>query len=195
MIEISVAAAHDLPWIYALELRHYGPMHGVAAARLREWYAANPLGFLVARDGGERCAHVTLLPLKPPFLRALMAGAKSENDIRAGDIFSPADRKQVRSLYIESVIAEHIEVFGELVRTFNRHVTRLAEPERMEEIVVNPSTSAGDLLVANLGFERSPQSPYYVAKYEELVRRTTQLRSRLGGLKRATHSNGNGVTE
>jgi hypothetical protein len=126
VIEISVASAHDLPWIYALELRHYGPMHGVAAARLREWYAANPLGFLVARDGGERCAHVTLLPLKPPFLRALMAGAKSENDIRAAD----------------------------------------------------------------LGFERSPRSPYYVAKYEELVRRTTELRSRLGALKRA----GNGVT-
>jgi hypothetical protein len=181
VIEISVASEDDLPWIYALELRHYGPMYAVAAARLREWYAANPLGFLVARDGGERCAHVTLLPLKPPFLRALMAGAKTENDIRAGDIFSPADRKQVRSLYIESVIAERIEVFGELVRTFNRHVTRLAEPERMEEIVVNLSTPAGDLLVANLGFERSLRSPYCVARYEELVRCTTQLRSRLGG--------------
>jgi hypothetical protein len=185
VIEISVAVPDDLPWIYALEMRHYGPMQSVNAARLAEWYAANPLGFLVARDDGERCAHVTLLPLKPQLLRALMDGSKSENDIRAADIFTPSDRKHVRSLYIESVIAE-LEVFGELVRTFNRHVARLAEPERMEEIVVCPSTPAGDLLVANLGFERSAQSRYFVAKYEELVRRTTLLRSRLGALKRAS---------
>jgi hypothetical protein len=184
VIEIGVAAPDDLPWIYELELRHYGPMHAVAAARLDEWYAANPLGFLIARDRGERCAHVTLLPLKPMMLRALMEGAKSENDIRGDDIFSPAERKSVRSLYIESVIAEPVEVFGELVRTFNRHVTRLAQPELMETIVVSPSTPAGDLLVANLGFERSASSAYYVAPYAELVRRTTSLRSRLGALAR-----------
>ncbi|HEY6141001.1 MAG TPA: hypothetical protein VI670_24865 [Thermoanaerobaculia bacterium] len=177
MISISVAAADDLPWIAELELRHYGPMRAVAAARLAEWYGANPNGFLVVR---ERDAHVTVLPLKPPMLRALMNGTKSENDIRAADIFAPADRKSVRTLYIESVIAEGIEVLGAMVLTFNRHVMRLAVPEQMEEVVVCPSTRAGDLLVANLGFERSASSDYYVAKYDELVRRTTLLRSRLG---------------
>ena len=182
MIDIDVATADDLPWIAALELRHYGPMRAVAAARLQEWYAANPNGFLVVREHG---AHVTVLPLKPPMLRALMNGSKSENDIRAADIFSPADRKSVRSLYIESIIAEGLEVFGELLRTFNRHVARLAQPEQMEEVVVCPSSRAGDLLVANLGFERSARSPYYVAKYEELVRRTTLLRSRLGAHRRS----------
>ena len=177
MISISVATADDLPWIAELELRHYGPMRAVAAARIREWYGANPNGFLVVR---EHDAHVTVLPLKPPMLRALMDGTKSENDIRAADIFTPADRRSVRTLYIESVIAEGIEVLGAMVLTFNRHVMRLAEPEQMEEVVVCPSTRAGDLLVANLGFERSARSDYFVAKYDELVRRTTALRSRLG---------------
>jgi len=177
VIAVSVATADDLPWIAELELRHYGPMRAVAAARLAEWHGANPNGFLVVR---EHDAHVTILPLKPAMLRALMDGTKSENDVRAADIFTPADRKSVRALYIESVIAEELEVFGTLVLTFNRHVMRLAEPEQMEEVVVSPSTSAGDLLVANLGFERSAHSPYFVAKYPELVRRTTLLRSRLG---------------
>ncbi|HKS23770.1 MAG TPA: hypothetical protein VJZ76_13295 [Thermoanaerobaculia bacterium] len=185
MIAISVATADDLPWIAELELRHYGPMRAVAAERLAEWHDANPNGFLIVR---EHDAHVTVLPLKPPMLRALMDGSKSENDIRAADIFTPADRKSVRALYIESVIAEGIEVLGALVLTFNRHVMRLAEPEQMEEIVVCPSTRAGDLLVANLGFERSASSPYFVAKYEELVRRTTQLRSRLGAQRQLNSS-------
>jgi len=182
MIAISVAAPEDLPWIAALELRHYGATRAVAAARLAEWYEANPNGFLVAR---EHEAHVTVLPLKPAMLRALMAGTKGENDIRAADIVRPEDRKSVRTLYIESVVAETIDVLGALLLTFNRHVARLAQPESIEEVVVCPSTCAGDRLVADLGFERSPHSDYFVAKYGELVRRTTALRSRLG-LRRAT---------
>jgi hypothetical protein len=181
MIAISVATPEDLPSIADLELRYYGSTHAVAPARLREWYDANPNGFLIVRGHD---AHVTILPLKPPMLRAMMAGSKSENDIRGGDIFPPADRKSVRTLYVESVIVESIEIFGELLRTFNRHVMRLAEPQQMEEVVVCPSTPAGELLVANLGFERSARSPYFVARYGELVRRTTLLRSRLGARER-----------
>lgn len=190
MIEIAVASAGDLDWIAGIESLYYGPMRAVASARLREWHAANPLGFLIARDGGgERCGHATILPLKPAMLRALMAGAKSENDIRGQDIFSPHDRSGVRSFYIESVIAESNEVLGELVRTFNRHVTRLAQPDLLEDVVVCPATPAGDLLVTNLGFTRAGESPFYVAKYEELVRRTTMIRRALGAQRRrAFHS-------
>jgi hypothetical protein len=185
VIDIAVATADDLPWIAELELRHYGPLRAVAAARLREWYAANPNGFLVVRGHD---AHVTVLPLKPPMLRTLMNGLKSENDIRGDDIFRPADRKSVRSLYIESVIAEPIAILGELVRTFNRHVARLAQPESMEDVVVCPSTPAGDLLVMNLGFARVGESPFYLASYAELVRRTTMIRTALGlQRRRASH--------
>lgn len=185
MIAISLASIDDLPWIAELELRHYGGMRAVSAARLHEWYAVNPHGFLIVRNGGERCGHATILPLKPTMLRALMSGAKSENEIGGDDIFSPADRNCVRSLYVESLIAEPIEILGELVLTFNRHVTRLAQPERMEEVVVCPSTPAGELLAAHLGFKRSAQSPYYIAQYGELVRRTTLIRSRLGAQRRS----------
>jgi hypothetical protein len=179
-VTISVASADDLPWIAALELQRYGPMRAVAAARLHEWYAVNPLGFLVVRDGGERCGHATILPLRPAMLRALVAGTKSENDIRGEDIFAPADRKLVRSLYVESVIAEPMEIFGELVRSFNRHVARLAQPELMEAVYVCPSTPAGDLLVSNLGFRRAGDSAVYVGDYAQLVRWTMAIRSMLG---------------
>jgi hypothetical protein len=185
VIEIAVASPGDLPWIAEIELRHYGPMRAVAAARLREWHEANPLGFLIARDGGERCGHATILPLKPAMLRALMAGAKGENDIRGEDIVSPLDRSSVRSFYIESVIAESIEVFGEMVRMFNRHVMRLAQPDLLEEVVVCPLTPAGNLLVTNLGFARVAESPFFAANYAELVGRTTTLRSRLGARRRS----------
>jgi hypothetical protein len=185
VIAIAVAGVDDLDWIAGIESRNYGRSRAVAPARLREWHDANPLGFLIARDGGERCGHATILPLKPAMLRALMAGAKSENDIRGEDIFSPHDRSSVRTFYIESVIAESIEVFGEMVRMFNRQVTRLAQPELLEDVVVCPSTPAGDLLVMNLGFARVAESPFHVANYAELVRRTTLLRSRLGARRRS----------
>jgi hypothetical protein len=185
VITIDVAGPDDLAWIAGIESEYYGPLRAVALARLQEWHAANRLGFLIVGNGGERCGHATILPLKPPMLRALMAGSKGENDIRGEDIFRPRDRTSVRSLYVESVIAEPIEVFGELLRTFNRHVTRLAQPELLEDVVVCPSTAAGDLLVTNLGFERAGQSPFHVAKYAELVRRTTMIRSRLGAHQRS----------
>ena len=185
MIEIAVAGTADLDWIAGIENRNYGPMRAVAPARLREWHEANPLGFLIARDGGERCGHATILPLKPAMLRALMAGAKGENDIRGEDIVSPHDRSSVRSLYIESVIAESIEIFGEMVRTFNRHVTRLAQPALLEQVVVCPLTPAGNLLVANLGFARVAESPFFAANYAELVGRTTSIRTALGAQRRS----------
>src|ERR1043166_8613448 len=159
-------------------------MLAAARARCRNWHAVNPLGFVTAPNGGERCGHATILPLKPAMLRALMAGAKSENDIGGQDIFSPDDRGSVRSFYIESLIAESNEVFGELVRSFNRHVTRLAQPDLLEEVVVCPATPAGDLLVTNLGFVRAGESPFYVASYAELVRRTTRIRTALGAQRR-----------
>jgi hypothetical protein len=185
VIAVDVATPDDLPWIAELELRHYGGMRAVAAARLAEWYARNPLGFLVIRDDDVRRGHATVLPLKPPMLRALVDGSKSENDIRAGDIFAPADRMSVRALYVESMIAEPLELFAALVLTFNRHVMRLAQPERMEAVYVSPLTPAGDLLVSNLGFQRAGGSAVRVASYAELVRWTTMLRSRLGARRRS----------
>lgn len=180
MIAIDLAAPDDLPWIAALELQHYGSARAVARLRLAEWYARNPLGFLIVRDNGERRGHATVLPLTPAMLGALVDGSKSENDIRAADIIAPADRASVRGLYIESMIVEPLELFAELVLTFNRHVMRLAQPERLEAIYLCPSTPAGDLLASNLGFQPAAGSAVRVARYAELVRWTTLLRSRLG---------------
>jgi len=176
-VSVDVAAPQDLAWIAALEREHYGPMRAVAQARIEEWYAANPGGFLILRDGTERCGHVTLLPLRPQTIRALLDGSKSENEIEGHDLFGPAERAEVREIYVESVVARPLDLFAELVRTFEQQVARIADPALVEALYLAPLAAEGALLAANLRFQ--PTSRMYRVDRATLIKRTSTLRETL----------------
>src|ERR1051325_10521669 len=111
-VVVGVASAAELRWIAELQVRHYGVEKAAALYRLQAWYEANPNGFLVIRDGDELVGQATLLPLKPPMLRALIDGTKGEKDIERGDLFAPRERAAVRSIYIESLILQPFPILG-----------------------------------------------------------------------------------
>ncbi|HKR97877.1 MAG TPA: hypothetical protein VJU79_00045 [Candidatus Dormibacteraeota bacterium] len=175
---VGVASAAELRCIAELEAEHYGGEQAVALYRLEAWYEANPNGFVVMREKGRVVGHVTMLPLKPAMLGALIDGTKREKDIERDDIFAPCDRASVRGIYIESLIVQPIQLFGAFIMSFNRHVVRLAVPRHVDAIYAYPVTAAGRLVIANLHFQRLGPS-LYAAKYRTLARQTAWLRARI----------------
>jgi hypothetical protein len=174
-VVVGVASADELRWIAEQELEHYGGPRAVALYRLEAWYEANPNGFLVVRRGGEPVGQITMLPLKPAMLAALIDGSKGEKDIGPDDIFGPEERAAVRGLYIESLIVQPLRLFGLFIMSFNRHVARLAVPRNVEAIYAYPITAAGRLLIANMHFQRVAPT-LFAAKYMDLARQTASLR-------------------
>jgi hypothetical protein len=186
-VTVRTALAGDLPWIAELERRHYGGMRAVAASRIRIWYDANPKGFLVICLEGEPAGHATLLPLRPSIAQDLIDGSKGETDIEAADIYGPEERDRVRTLYVESVIAQPIELFGHFVGGFQHHVADVADPHRLDTIYLCPTTRPGRLIVSNLGFQRIRRPdhalddpPLYAASFAALARRTASFRAAFG---------------
>lgn len=187
-LTIAPAQPEDLADIAELQRRHYGPLRAVAQPRLEVWYATNPGGFLVFRDGVKLVGHATLLPLRPEILDALLNGSKTESDIESRQIFAPAERALVRDVYIESVIAEGIEVLGEFVRTFDIHVARIANPDLLEALYVCPLTPLGERLATNLQFQpiargNATSNRMYRADCATLLRHTAAVRLKLEALR------------
>lgn len=184
-VEVDVATADDLQWIGSLECEHYGGWRAVAQERLREWHHANPNAFLVIREGGQRRGHVTLLPLRPAMQHALAAGTRTEGQITAADIFRPHERRHVRDLYLESLIAEPLHLLGEFVSTFGRHVARLADLRHLRHLYAYPATDAGRLLMTNLSFapmqvpNGTSQGGMYSIRFSALAEHTAAVRERL----------------
>ncbi|HEV7923491.1 MAG TPA: hypothetical protein VGR02_22125 [Thermoanaerobaculia bacterium] len=177
-VVVGVASAAELRWIAQLEVEHYGNEQAAALYRLQMWHAANPNGFLVIRDGAELVGHATMLPLKPPILRALIDGSKGEKDIERDDIFPPGERGAVRNLYIESLIVQPIQLFGAFILSFHRHIARVAVPRHIDALYAYPITAAGRLVIANLQFQQVGPS-LHAAKYASLAKKTASLRARM----------------
>jgi hypothetical protein len=174
-VVVGVASAAELLWIAELQVEHYGYERAAALYRLQAWHEANPNGFLVIRHGGALVGHATMLPLRPAILRALIDGTKGEKDIERDDLFPPAERNAVRSIYIESLIVQPIRLFGVFLMSFNRHIARLAVPRHLEAVYAYPVTAAGRLVIANLRFQRLAPT-LYGARYAALARQTAALR-------------------
>lgn len=175
-IDVDVATADDLPWIAALELKHYGGERAVAETRLVEWFAANRNAFFVIREGGRPSGHATLLPLRPRMMHALANGTRNEGDIGAADLFGPHERLRIRDLYMESLIAEPMDLLGQFIGNFDRHVARLAEPIRLRRIYAYPITDDGRRLMANLNFQRAHEGCAYSVRFRELAVQTAAIR-------------------
>lgn len=175
MSAFGVARKAELRSVMELQIAHYGHERAAALGRLEAWHAANPRAFLVLRDGRDVVGQVTMLPLKPAMLAALVDGSRQESHIEGADLFTPAERGNVRDIYIESMIVPPLRIFGAFIRAFARHLARIAMPRNVEAIYAQPVTPAGRLVIANLRFE--PVGPaLYAAKYASLAKTTASFR-------------------
>lgn len=189
-VTFETATASELPWIAELESDYYGE-HAVPLATIQLWFAANSKGFFIIRVAGDRVGHATLLPVHDDAIEALVEGKISEKDLRAGDLWSPAERERVRSVYIESIVADskvlkcqlHQRLLVEFLKDLHRLISCVANPRKVDRLYAYPATPRGLGALEELGFDKFTRAtpsnlpPIYAKSYRDLIR---QLRNPKG---------------
>lgn len=157
---VEPATPEDVGWIARLEAEVYSPSDAVPERVLRDWYGANPDGFSVVKKHGLKVGHLDLLPLRPEPLRRFLDGIISERDIRGGELYPPAERGEIRDLYVESLAFSSLPghssapLVSFLLSNFNALVQRLCDPAQVGNLYAVAASGAGESLMRRLGFER-----------------------------------------
>jgi hypothetical protein len=69
------------------------------------WYQKNPEGFYIMRNRlGEFLGNLDLLALKPDTYQRFVEGDLLEREIRARELYSPAEKAQIRYIHVESLV-------------------------------------------------------------------------------------------
>src|ERR1051325_7640797 len=98
---LEPAALEEVEWIAQLEYEMYSSDDAIPQHILEEWYARNPSGFSILKiNDGERIGHIDILPIHPTILQRFISGDIVERDIRGNDLYSLADKKLIRNLYV-----------------------------------------------------------------------------------------------
>jgi len=177
------AVADDLPWIAALENKFFGEA-AVPLDILREWHAANPFVFTIIRNQKRtRVGHIDVLPVKDDALQMFVKGTIIERGIRGSSLYPPAERDNVKNLYVESVIIEgesddeHKAAISELLRNIEEVFTDVANPANVEYVYGLAATRAGREFMERHGFDlispadgRADHHPLYRASYAHLMK-------------------------
>ncbi|HOX25598.1 MAG TPA: hypothetical protein PLL30_11495 [Candidatus Krumholzibacteria bacterium] len=157
---VEPATPDEIGWIADLQASVYSSADAVPESVLREWYGVNPSGFFIVRSpGGNPVGHLDVLPIRPQTLERFLDGDIVEREIRGDSLFPPADRHQIKHLYIESVIlcpnrscskgAAMLAVLSSSVKILEH----IAELKSVESIYAIAATVPGKRLLKRLGFE------------------------------------------
>jgi hypothetical protein len=174
------ATSEDLIWIADLQKRQF---HGDAVPLeiLREWYSANPNGFIVIRDAkGTRVGHIDVLPVREEPFRLFVEGKITERGIRGTSLVGIAERLEVRDLYVESVVVSSDKdvrkaAVGAILANLDEIFGHVAEPPSIRYVYGLAATKAGQEFMERWGFEiaskpelREDKHPLYRTLYNGL---------------------------
>ncbi len=180
-VTFDPAKATELPWVAQLEADYYKE-HAVPLVTLERWFNTNPCGFFIIRVAGNRVGHATLLPLRDEAIKALVDGKISEKDLRESDLWTPAERDRVRSVYIESIVADskalkcqvHQRLLVQFLEQLHRLIGCVANPRKIDCLYAYPATPRGVAALDELGFEKLPRAEssalptIYARRYRDL---------------------------
>jgi hypothetical protein len=185
---ISQAEPHEIDWVAELEASAYMPGDAVPHRVLKEWYAANPNGFSIVRaTSGERVGHIDILPVRPATMSQFVQGVIVERDIRGDSLFSPAERNDIRDLYVESIIVSPPNGSNgpALLRVLSEFIdlaARVANVDKVESVYAIAATKHGSRLLERLGFEqvgraeaRADRHTLYRCSFSHLARRVVDI--------------------
>ncbi len=182
----------QLLWVASVEEKFYDD-DAIPLEKLQEWFDANASGFT--------CVHlkrfgiigsVDILPLREDPLQQLLQGKIREIDLTADDIYTPSERKNIRSIYVESLAFREPDDKEEIRRMAVRDllkrsveiVSRICDPDQIETVYALGATAAGERFVDNLGFadvvhgaKRKDHHTFWAASY-------SALRERFDGMRR-----------
>lgn len=158
---IVQAEAGDIEWISELEASEYTSEDAVPRETLLSWFHRNPGGFsLIENAHGVRIGHIDVLPLDLASARPFFEGQVLEREIRPEWIFTPAEKGQIRDLYIESIIitgataVSGARALRAVFREFGSLAARLCDPVQLRDIYAIEATAPGQNLLTRIGFER-----------------------------------------
>jgi hypothetical protein len=155
------ATEQEVGWISELEKSVYSVADAVPGEVLHEWYASNPTGFTIIRMGnGTKIGHIDILPLRPKTLDSFLDGKIVERDIRGDSLYAPAERDQIRDLYVESIIVQPPKGYSNapavlcVLGGFANLVERICDPERVRTVYAIAASHSGERFLHRLGFDQ-----------------------------------------
>ncbi|HKO54784.1 MAG TPA: hypothetical protein VJ276_02830 [Thermoanaerobaculia bacterium] len=180
---LTPATADDIAWVAGLEEKQFRS-DAVPLAILREWFGANPNGFVILRDRhGKRIGHIDVLAVRPEAFELFVKGTITEQGLRAASLYGAAERANVRDLYVESVVVQGGEEHRAAVSYLLTHVedgvfARVAEPANIRHVYGLAATGEGRNFMERKGFEvvseadkREDGHPLYRIDYATLKQR------------------------
>ncbi|MBI5099686.1 MAG: hypothetical protein HZB30_10670 [Nitrospirae bacterium] len=154
------ATLEGVRWIAQLEADTYSSIDAVPRHVLEEWFSVNPRGFFLLKAlNGSAIGHIDILPIRKSSLEKFLAGELRETDIRGESLYTPAERRSIKHLYIESVIVKpqrnksSASALLHLLSQFMSMINNVGVFENIEMIYAIAASRAGEglkkLLVAS----------------------------------------------
>jgi hypothetical protein len=156
--KIEATTPDEIGLIAKLEAEMYSSRDAVPEDILRAWYSQNPNGFSTIKYKGQVIGHVDLLPLKSNVLGRFRDGVITEQEIRGSDLFSAEESELVRTVYVESVALAgsngltRAQAVKHVLLNAIDLVSRVGDPQRIENIFAVAATSSGKRFLKALGF-------------------------------------------
>jgi hypothetical protein len=167
--EIVPATEEQVRWAAGLAQRVYKGDDVIPEALMLDWYRANKDGFFVIRniESGDLVGNLDILPLKPCMLKRLIAGKLLEREIIGDCIFSPPEKEQITSVYVESFVAVIDEsqqwwrvrkwrpnqlAAKDTMLDFVKILENICDPLQVKEVYALAASKYGDKIVRHLGF-------------------------------------------
>jgi len=197
-IEIRSSALEDMELIASQERTVYSEDDAVPEPTLREWYMRNRTGFNIILYDDKKVGHLTLLPFNQDFLTKFNEGKVIEKDAKAADIYTPASRRSIKDLYVESLAILHPsenlkgKILIHVLSQFAEIVSRVCPLNQIRNIYALAATREGKQLLLHLSFSefktehlRKDGLGFFCVLYTDLVQllskflETTQRRDTL----------------
>jgi hypothetical protein len=158
VIRVEEANVDDLKDIAAQEAEVYSKEDAIPYDVLFDWYSKNPCGFLKILKEDQLIGHLNMLPVKETVVAALRSGQMRERELRAVNLWSPEEKRHVRTIYVESIAMPEASqqlrplALVAVLESFVKHVKCLACPTKLETVIAMAATKEGGALLEKLDF-------------------------------------------
>ena len=162
MVRIVPAKRGHIRWMAHAEGLFFGSNEVAQKRILDTFYSKNPQGFFVFFIDNQIVGSLTVVPIKEPCLQSFAKGIISESSIGPDDIYAPEEAKQVRSIYVESLILNVVDkkyrarIYRNILMQRDELLSGLCLPKNLQYVYALAASEVGERLLTTLGFAFIP---------------------------------------
>jgi hypothetical protein len=183
------ATEEDVAWSADLARRAFRGSDLVPDVIRNEWHRTNPYTYwVVKKNGREPVGYTILLPLRPNTLKHVEDGDLLERNILGDNIFTPAERDSISSIYIASLVVMNErnncvpKAVAQFMMSCEEVLEKLCHIERLQTIYATAASRGGKRLLERFDFmkirdgsQRKDHHDLYRIDYQTLRRHINQL--------------------